>query len=38
MMMENFSLNNLNVHKLLLTAVLLAAKFQDDFYYDNKAF
>jgi len=38
MAMDNFSLNNLNVHKTLLTAVLLAAKFQDDFYYDNKAF
>lgn len=33
-----FSLNRLNAHKMLLTAVLLAAKFQDDFYYDNKAF
>jgi hypothetical protein len=34
----NFSLNTLNVHKIILTALLLAAKFQDDFYYDNKAF
>lgn len=33
-----FSLNRLNAHKMLLAAVLLAAKFQDDFYYDNKAF
>lgn len=38
MEMPEFSLNNLNVHKMVLTAVLLAAKFQDDFYYDNKAF
>lgn len=38
MAMENFSLNNLNAHKMMLTAVLLAAKFQDDLYYDNKAF
>jgi hypothetical protein len=26
------------VHKIILAAVLLATKFQDDFYYDNKAF
>jgi len=38
MAMENFSLNNQNAHKMMLAAVLLAAKFQDDFYYDNKAF
>ncbi len=38
MRMPDFSLNNLNVHKIILTAVLLAAKYQDDFYYDNKAF
>ena len=38
MRMPDFSLNNLNVHKMILTAVLLAAKYQDDFYYDNKAF
>jgi hypothetical protein len=38
MEMPEFSLNNLNVHKMVLTAVLLSAKFQDDFYYDNKAF
>lgn len=38
MAMENFSINNQNAHKMMLTAVLLAAKFQDDFYYDNKAF
>jgi hypothetical protein len=34
----DFSLNRLNAHKMLLAAVLLSAKFQDDFYYDNKAF
>jgi hypothetical protein len=33
-----FSLNRLNAHKMVLAALLLAAKFQDDFYYDNKAF
>ena len=33
-----FSLSPLNVHKLLLAALLVATKFQDDFYYDNKAF
>lgn len=38
MSQPEFSLNRLNAHKMLLTAVLLAAKFQDDFYYDNKAF
>lgn len=38
MAQEDFSLNTLNSHKMLLTAVLLATKFQDDFYYDNKAF
>ena len=36
--MSEFRLNNFNVHKMVLTAILLAAKFQDDFYYDNKAF
>ena len=33
-----FSLSPLNAHKLLLAALLVAAKFQDDFYYDNRAF
>lgn len=33
-----FVLGRLNVHKMVLAAVLLAAKFQDDCYYDNKAF
>lgn len=36
--MKEFRLNQLNVHKMVLTAILLAAKYQDDFYYDNKAF
>jgi hypothetical protein len=35
---EEFSLNWLNVHKILLTALLIAVKFHDDLYYDNKAF
>lgn len=38
MQMQEFRLNQHNVHKMALTAVLLSAKFQDDFYYDNKAF
>jgi len=38
MAQEDFSLSRLNCHKILLTAILLATKFQDDFYYDNKAF
>lgn len=33
-----FTLSHRNIHKLMLTAILLAAKYQDDFYYDNKAF
>ena len=36
--MGEFRLSNFNVHKMVLTAILLAAKYQDDFYYDNKAF
>jgi hypothetical protein len=35
---EDFSLNSTNVHKILLTCLLLATKFQDDRYYDNKTF
>jgi hypothetical protein len=38
MAQPEFSLNRLNAHKMVLAAVLLAAKYQDDFYYDNKAF
>ena len=36
--LEDFRLNNFNVYKMVLVTVLLAAKFQDDFYYDNKAY
>jgi hypothetical protein len=35
---SEFVINRYNVHKLLLACLLLATKFQDDFYYDNKAF
>ena len=28
-------LNSLNVHRLLITAVLIAGKFQDDCYFNN---
>lgn len=38
MSQPEFSLNRLNAHKMILASVLLATKFQDDFYYDNKAF
>lgn len=30
---EGFSLSNLNVHKIMLAALVLATKFHDDFYY-----
>lgn len=30
-----YQLNSLNVHRLVLTGVLLAAKFLDDHYYNN---
>lgn len=32
---EHFVVNSLNVHRLLITAVMLAAKFYDDAYYNN---
>lgn len=32
---NNFLLNELNVHRVVITAVLLAAKFFDDAYYNN---
>lgn len=32
------SLCDVNVHRLLLTAVLIASKFNDDEYFDNKVF
>jgi len=38
LVLPEFTLSSLNVHKMVLTALLLATKFQDDFYYDNKAF
>jgi len=38
MSQPDFTLSQLNVHKVILTSLLLSTKFQDDFYYDNKAF
>lgn len=35
---ESFCFNKLNIHRIFLTCLLLAAKFQDDIYYDNKCF
>jgi hypothetical protein len=42
---DRYNLNNgdfvltwANVHKLLLVCLLLATKFHDEVYYDNKAF
>ena len=35
---EQFALNWLNVHRLLLSCLVLAVKLHDDHYYDNKAF
>lgn len=35
---STFSLNWNNVHRLLLTCILLAVKFQDDIYFDNVSF
>lgn len=35
---NEFSLTSNNVHKLLLVCLLLATKFHDEVYYDNKAF
>ena len=32
---SSICLNNLNVHRILITAVMLAAKFFDDQYYNN---
>ncbi len=31
----NFVVNSLNIHRLLITAIMLAAKFFDDQYYNN---
>ncbi|KAK1442680.1 cyclin PHO80-like domain containing protein [Babesia gibsoni] len=33
---KNFVISVLNVHRLIITAVMLAAKFSDDVYYSNK--
>jgi hypothetical protein len=35
---EDFSLNWHNVHRLLLTSIMLAVKFHDDIYFENHAF
>ena len=32
---NNFLLTELNVHRVVITAILLAAKFFDDAYYNN---
>ncbi|KYF45615.1 cyclin2 related protein [Toxoplasma gondii ARI] len=33
---RNFNVSILNIHRLLITSVMLAAKFFDDVYYSNK--
>jgi len=33
--LKNFVISNLNVHRVIITAVLLASKYQDDFFYNN---
>ena len=35
---KDFSLNWYNVHRIFLTCLTLAVKFNDDFYFDNLAF
>ncbi|ORM40739.1 Cyclin-U4-1 [Babesia sp. Xinjiang] len=35
-MHKNFVVSILNVHRLIITAVMLAAKFSDDVYFSNK--
>ncbi|GBE61669.1 cyclin2 related protein [Babesia ovata] len=35
-MHKDFAVSILNVHRLIITAVMLAAKFSDDVYYSNK--
>ena len=32
---KNYAISSLNVHRLLITAVMLAAKFSEDTYYNN---
>jgi len=34
----DFSLNSLNIHRLLITSFMLASKFYDDSYYNNSYF
>lgn len=31
----DFRVNHLNIHRLLITSIMIAAKFFDDFYYNN---
>jgi len=35
---ENFLVNSLNVHRLLITSIMLGAKFFDDQYFNNEYF
>ena len=35
---KDFCLNWLNVHRVFLTCLTLAVKFNDDYYFDNLAF
>jgi len=35
---ENIMLNSLNVHRLMITSIMLGAKFFDDRYYNNAYF
>mmetsp|Transcript_21974 Transcript_21974/g.37701 ORF Transcript_21974/g.37701 Transcript_21974/m.37701 type:complete len:218 (+) Transcript_21974:233-886(+) len=32
---QTFVINSLNIHRLLITSIMVAAKFLDDFYYNN---
>ena len=34
----NFHLNKWNIHQLFLSCLLIAVKYQDDSYFDNKTF
>ncbi|KAE9617914.1 hypothetical protein Lal_00037926 [Lupinus albus] len=34
-MQPSFPINSFNVHRLLITSVMVAAKFMDDIYYNN---
>merc|ERR1719186_2324336 len=35
---ENFMVNSLNVHRLMITSIMLGAKFFDDQYFNNAYF